>query len=75
LFYGTAPPTMLRSKGMKRILLISAALADRVRLPKAFENALSADGWTRVLADNMQRSLFAGVIPEDLVSENVGLTM
>ena len=42
-----------------------------MRLPKAFENALSADGWTRVLADDTQRFLFAGVIPEDLLSENV----
>jgi len=61
-------------KGMKRIFLISAALADkvlRVRLPKAFENALSADRWARELADNMQRSLWAGVSPEDLLSENV----
>ena len=61
-------------KGMKRILLISAALAAnvlRVRLPAPFESALSTDGWVRVLADNMQRSLFAGVVPEDLLSENV----
>jgi hypothetical protein len=61
-------------KGMKRILLSSAALADKVlgvRLPGAFESAISADGWARVLADSMQRSVCAGVMPEDLLSENV----
>jgi hypothetical protein len=61
-------------KGMKRILLISAALADKVlrlRLPEAFESSISADPWARVLADNMQQALCAGGISEDLLSENV----
>jgi hypothetical protein len=61
-------------KGMKRILLISAALAAtvlRVRLPKAFDDAISADRWAQVLADDMQRSLTAGVVTEDLLGENV----
>jgi putative nucleotidyltransferase-like protein len=61
-------------KGMKRIFLISAALAAnvlRLRLPKAFESAISADDCARVLADNMQQFLFAGMIPEDLLRENV----
>ena len=60
-------------KGMKRILLISAALADKVlrlRLPRAFESALSTDRWARVLADNMRQSLCAGVLPEDRLDEN-----
>jgi hypothetical protein len=61
-------------KGMKRILLTSAALAGkilRVELPKAFENAISADRSARVLAETMQRSVYAGAISEDLLSENV----
>ncbi len=63
-------------KGMKRILLTSAALAEkilRVELPKAFENAISADRSARVLAETMQRLVYAGAISEDLLSENVFL--
>jgi hypothetical protein len=61
-------------KGMKRILLISAALVDKVlqlRLPKSFETAISDDCCARLLADNMQQSLWAGTIPEDLLSQNI----
>jgi hypothetical protein len=61
-------------KGMKRILLTSAALAHRVlrmRLPDEFANALSADRLAPLLADKMRQFLFAGLIPEDLVSENI----
>jgi hypothetical protein len=61
-------------KGMKRILLTSAALANRVlgvRLPKAFEPAISADRSMRGLVDNMQQSICSGAAPEDLLSENV----
>jgi hypothetical protein len=61
-------------KGMKRILLTSAALAANVlhvRLPTEFESALRADDQATVLADDMQRSLVAGVVPGDLLSENV----
>ena len=61
-------------KGMKRTLLISAALAANVlhvRLPKEFESALRADDSVGVLADDMLRSLVAGVVPADLLGENV----
>jgi hypothetical protein len=61
-------------KGMKRILLSSAALAERVlrlRLPEAFQRAISADPWARVLADNMMQSLCAGLIPKNPLSENI----
>ena len=61
-------------KGLKRILLISAALAADVLgvgLPRVVESALLTDGRARGLADNMRRALFAGVGPEDLLSENV----
>lgn len=61
-------------KGMKRIVLTSAALANRVlavSLPKAFECAISADRSVRVLVDKMQQSVCSGVAPEDLLTENV----
>ena len=61
-------------KGMKRILLISAALAANVlhvRLAPEFESALRADEWAGGLVDDMQRSLVAGLVPCDLLSENV----
>jgi hypothetical protein len=63
-------------KGMKRIFLISAALAAnvlRLRLPKEFETAVSADSCARGLADNMQQFLFAGAVPRDLLIENIFL--
>jgi hypothetical protein len=61
-------------KGMKRILLTSAALANRVlgiSLPKAFARAIAADHSVRILAENMQQSVCSGVAPEDLLAENV----
>ncbi len=61
-------------KGMKRILLTSAALVNRVlgiSLPRAFERPISADRSVSMLAENMQQSVCSGVAPEDLLTENV----
>jgi hypothetical protein len=63
-------------KGIRRILLISAALARKVlqlMLPVAFENAIAADLAAQVLANKMEEALLAGVMPEDGLSENLSL--
>jgi hypothetical protein len=61
-------------KGLRRILLIAAALAEKVvrlKLPGVLESALSNDPGVAVLADQMQQALCTGVISEDLLSENI----
>ena len=61
-------------RGMKRILLTSAALANRVlgvHLTRAFESAITAEPAVRMLADHMEQSAFSGTAPEDLLTENV----
>jgi hypothetical protein len=61
-------------RGLRRILLISAILANRVlqlRLPKSFEDSISGDSQARVLADSMESMLRSGRMPADLLTENV----
>jgi hypothetical protein len=62
-------------RGIKRVLLISAALANRIlrlELPEAFQNAISADPNSRVLADQMTRILGgAEMASEDLLTETI----
>lgn len=62
------------TRGMRRILLTSTALARTVlgiNLTKTFESAIKADPMVRKLADRMQQSLFSGSGAEDLLTENV----
>ena len=61
-------------RGMKRILLTTSALANRmlgINLTKAFERAIEADPAVRMLTERMQQSLFSGADPDDLLIENV----
>lgn len=61
-------------RGMRRILLISAILANKVlqlRLPVTFEDSISGDSQAQVLADSMERMLRLGTMPADLLSENL----
>ena len=62
------------ARGMRRILLASAALTRTVleiKLTKTFESAIKADLGVRRLADHMRQSLFSGTSPEDLLTENI----
>ncbi|MEY2413794.1 MAG: hypothetical protein QOD84_2400 [Acidobacteriaceae bacterium] len=62
-----------KRKGMSRILLITALLANKVLgicLPKTFEEAIFADVSSRVLACELQHGL-QGPGPEDLLQENI----
>jgi len=61
-------------RGMRRILLTSVALANRVlkmKLTTTFKGAIEADPVAQVLANRMQQSLFSEARPEDLLTENV----
>ena len=61
-------------RGMRRIVLTSAALANSVlgiNLTEAFDRAISGDASVRMLADHMERCVFSGIAPEDLLTENV----
>ena len=61
-------------RGMMRILLISAVVANKVlllRLPDEFDGGISADPQARVLADSMEQILRLGEPPGDLLSENI----
>lgn len=62
------------ARGVRRILLTSAALAKTVlgiKLANTFERAIEADPAVPTLVDHMHQSLFSGSSPEDLLTENV----
>src|SRR5579862_2095928 len=62
------------ARGMRRILLASAALTKtvlKIKLTKTFESAIEADPGVGKLADHLRQSLFSGTSPEDLLTENI----